>query len=372
VRIAVLVLVAGCGFSTPGARSDASPDSDVPIDAAVDAPDVPIDARGICIGTFVTVCREVAPADHIALNKPETIDTDVDPRCAVQPQGPGLPALCVMAGRDVKIDDPIIAIGSRPLVLVAFRDLNVTSVGSLVLTSPRGGAPGAGANDPGCSTPTAGGNLATGAGGGAGGSLGGSGGGGGTGGAGVASAGMAGAPHGTPARVIGGCRGSSGGQAGASTGGAGGNGGGAVMLIARNKMTIAGVVTAGGGGGDAAANLAGGGGGGSGGFIGLDAATYIISATATLAANGGGGASGGGAPLGDFGDDGKPALLPALGGVAPGVAGGGNGSLTTTVGGGGTPGAGGGGGGGGSGGVILVVGATSMPAMHSPQPIFLP
>lgn len=370
----MLVLAAGCGFQTaPGARSDASPDSLPPVDAAVDAAgDAPVDAPGICAGTFVTVCRAEEPTAHLAFKKPETVDTDRDPRCAVQPQGPGLPELCVMVGRDVRIEDPIIAIGTRPLVLVAFRDLGITSTGSLVLTSPRGAPHGAGANDPGCNAPTAGTGLAGGAGGGAGGSLGGAGGAGGTGSTGAAAAGMPGAPLGTPARLTGGCPGSAGGQAGGSAGGAGGNGGGAVMLIARNKLILAGVVSAGGGGGGAAASLAGGGGGGSGGFIGLEARIYSIAPTMTLMANGGGGASGGAAPLGDFGEDGQPMLIPALGGVAAGAAVGGNGSLTTTPGAAGGPGTGAGGGGGGSGGVILVIGASALAGAASPLPTFVP
>jgi hypothetical protein len=369
-RILALALATGCGFQTaPGAQIDATPDSPPPIDAAVDAP---VDAPGICLGTLVTVCREQEPTAHLAFKKPETIDTDRDPRCAAQSQGPGLPELCVMVGRDVRIEDPIIAIGTRPLVLVAFRDLGITSTGSLVLTSPRGAPHGAGANDPGCNAPSAGASLAGGAGGGAGGSLGGTGGAGGTGSTGAAAAGMPGAPLGMLTRMTGGCPGSAGGQAGGSTGGAAGNGGGAVMLIARSKLILAGVVSAGGGGGSPAASLAGGGGGGSGGFIGLEARTFNIAPTMTLMANGGGGASGGTAPLGDFGDDGHPALIPAQGGVAAGTAVGGNGSLTTTAGSAGGPGTGGGGGGGGSGGVILVIGATALAGTASPRPTFMP
>jgi hypothetical protein len=364
--ILVLVIVSGCGFRSPVAGDDAMQ----PIDGGTDAPaDSLLDApSGICIGRFVLVCRPTLPV-NLPLLAPATINTDLDPRCALQDQGPGTPQVCVMAGNDIRIDAQITVIGSHPLVLAAFHDLNITGKGNLVLTSPRDGLPGAGANDPACHPATAGGNGGAGGGGGAGGSFGGAGGAGGTGDlAGAASAGQPGTPITPILRVTGGCKGSKGGDAGLTTGGAPGNGGGAVMLIAANKLTLAGTVTAGGGGG-LPAIAAGGGGGGSGGFVGLDAKTYAI--MGRVAANGGGGASGGAVLPGGPGSDGDSSITTAApGGPAPiGGGAGGDGSIALQsdgTAGQNAPNGGGGGGGGGGAGVILVKGTAPAGGAFSP------
>jgi hypothetical protein len=389
----LLILASGCEFHSNATVTDGGPiftdgpdhpSVDVAI-AEVDAPsntslDAAIDAAidgaiASCFGQFVTVCLPPVLPD-LSLAKSGVIDTDQDPRCVMQGQGPGAPVLCVLAGMDVEVDAAIAVIGSHPLVVAAIRDLRITATGSLSLTSGRDALPGAGANDPLCGSAAAGVNGTTGAGGGAGGSFGGTGGGGG---AGATSAGTPSTPFGALTRVVGGCAGSGGGDVGAVTGGAPGNGGGGVVLLAGRTLTLDGFVTAGGGGGaTASAQAAGGGGGGSGGFVALDAVAYEI--TGLIAANGGGGGSGAGllSPGASGGDGIASATVAASGGVGgePPVAGGagGRGSLGVERDGdiGRSTAAGGGGGGGGAG--LIVIEAATLPSggTYSPQPTLLP
>lgn len=340
----------------------------MPIDAG------PSDAAsGPCVGRFILICRPAVPPS-LSITKDATIDTDQEPRCVMEDQGPGAPALCVMTGMDIRVDAAITVIGSHPLVLAAFQDLNITPKGKLILTSTRGMKPGAGANDLACHSPTAGGNGVAAAGGGAGGSFGGTGGAGGTGGTGSVTAGMPGAPIMPIIHVTGGCKGSKGGDDGVTAGGAPGDGGGAVMLIAARKLILDGLVTAGGGGGNVPGALGGGGGGGSGGFVGLDAKTYAIKGQ--VAANGGGGASSGAtALLGAPGEDGTASTTNvANGGVAPlGGAAGGDGSIGALQNGAmGQPGVNGGGGGGGGAGVILLKGTAPTGGTYSPALTIVP
>jgi len=177
--------------------------------------------KPFCVGRFVAVCRLATP-QNLTLSAAETINTDTDPRCALQDQGAGVPQLCVVAGNDITVSAQIIAIGSHPLVLAAFNDLNVTAGGSLILSSPSGQTPGGGANDPACHPSTAAAasinnNHSTG--GGAGGSLGGSGGIGGTGDSGYELGGTSGAPIAPITWVVGGCKGSKGGDVGQTAAG---------------------------------------------------------------------------------------------------------------------------------------------------------
>lgn len=128
-----------------------------------------------------------------------------------------------------------------------------------------------------------------------------------------------------PDQVLGGC---DGGNGFGAVGGSGGDGGGAVLLSARDTLTISGGIHAGGEGGDGGGQQlltggAGGGGGGSGGLIELEAAFVTTEAEARLAANGGGGGEGGSNSGGGSGHDGDHAdfgTTPAAGGA------GGNGS----------------------------------------------
>jgi hypothetical protein len=368
-RLLLVVLAAGCGFRTSALQGDAGADAVVISDAQV-LVDAPLDGPSVCVGRFVQVCREEMPVD-LRLRDAETINTDTDPRCVAQNQGANQPTLCVITANDLRIDNAITVIGTRPLVLAAFNDLNITPAGAIILSSPRGMPAGPGANDPACNTPTPGADSADGAGGGAGGSFGGSGGPGGAGG-GPTTGGAPGAPLVMPTRVTGGCPGSKGGNAGATQGGAPGNGGGAVMLIAANRLTI-GSITAAGCGGSSTAALGGGGGGGSGGFVGFDAATYMTS-NAFVTANGGGGGSGGVGAIGGAGQDGQPSITSAAaGGVAALAASGGTGSITPfSFGSLGNPSSGGASGGGGSAGVILVKSTQTIGGSYSPPPTYVP
>jgi len=325
-----------------------------------------------CIGRFIAVCRPSSPP-NLTFSVSETVNTDTDSRCELQDQKAGEPQLCVMAGNDIRVETQITAIGSHPLVLTAFHDLNITVKGNLVLTSSHGGPPGAGANDPACKLSD---SKAGGGGGGAGGSFGGRGG---DGGSGYLGGDFASDPIVPLVRVTGGCKGSPGGMDCGKFGGLSGDGGGAVMLIAANTLTIAGSVTAGGGGGGAAPpppGCSGGGGGGSGGFVGLDAMKYTISGPGMVTANGGGGGAGGddSSSPGYPGDDGN-SLRVAAGGQAGSSGGiGGRGSFYPVSDGerGFTAELGGGGGGGGSAGVILVKGIAPAGWSFSPPPTYVP
>jgi len=224
------------------------------------------------------------------------------------------------------------------------------------------------------------------------------GGGGGLQGTGGAGARGAGAPLGggaggvsVPALVLrAGCPGGASGTAGAtatppaaqSSQALGGAGGGAIRLVARDAITVAGSVSANGAGGAGAPqrSACGGGGGGSGGYVGLEAPTVAIGATGVVTANGGGGGGGGGGTdAGNEGSDGKIDLQVAPGGAASasgcGQAGG-AGSLATQLSGetavlaGGCV-AGGGGGGGAAGYVVIASHgfAAEATAKISPPPL---
>lgn len=103
-----------------------------------------------------------------------------------------------------------------------------------------------------------------------------------------------------PTEVRGGCSGGNGGEGDGSGAGDHGNGGGAILLSARNDVTVSGHIQAGGAGGEHATDgHSGGGGGGSGGYIALEAPLITLSNATILAANGadaseGGGGGGGG------------------------------------------------------------------------------
>jgi hypothetical protein len=165
-----------------------------------------------------------------------------------------------------------------------------------------------------------------------------------------------------------------------------GSGGGALVLAARNSITIhaTGNVLAGGGGGAGAptGSACGGGGGGSGGFVGLDATTITVAAMGVVAANGGGGGgSAGFLGQGNKGMDGVASNMRAQGGMAiPGPdcgergGRGGAGPIvaingeTNAL----TDGCGGGGGGGGAGHVFVWSSALASTGTISPDPTVMP
>jgi hypothetical protein len=194
--------------------------------------------------------------------------------------------------------------------------------------------------------------------------------------------GLPGAGIAPPMNIQGGCAGGNGGAGSSGLQGIRGAGGGAVVVAARESITItsSGVIHAGGGGGSQGrANYGAGGGGGAGGYVGLDAPSVTVAGT--LAANGGGG--GGGAS--DYssatsGQNGRSDGSPALGGAGATASNvgncnkGGNGSAGGTLVGaaGGTSLCGGGGGGGGAGYILIwspaldVSGTISPPATAGP------
>jgi hypothetical protein len=280
----------------------------------------------------------------------EVINVDECPTLVPEPGG-GSSMWCVIAAPQITIGPNITVRATQsgspwPLVLLATSG-DLTIHGTLDVASHQGQGPnlvGAGADPASCMP-----HNGTMGGGGAGGSF-------------VSSGGAGGTSGGTPqgpataSTLRGGCPGGSAGPNGSQVGG---QGGGAVYLVAKNAITIDGLVDASGAGGTrglGSASLAsGGGGGGSGGMIALAAEGAItVTANGALIADGGGGGGGGvlGAPGGD-GHEWTSTLAP-LGG-SPGVPGsmnvGGNGAylnmaasdgstgLTTAGGGGGGTGA---------------------------------
>ncbi len=205
--------------------------------------------------------------------------------------------------------------GKRPLILVSWSDADLRGV---IDVTSRPGMPAAGANPEGCAGAAAGpgSNDLEGAGGGGGGGFGTSGAIGGTGRDGLAGAGRAGGASPT-GMFRGGCAGGVGGNA---LRGAGGEGGGAIVIAAREHVTLNGIITAGGAGGGAAqGGRGGGGGGGSGGYVGLAAASVVLGPGAILAANGGGGGGGSDGTPAMAGRDGQPAAIPAAPGAGQGM-----------------------------------------------------
>ncbi|MDB4954798.1 MAG: hypothetical protein JWO36_2367 [Myxococcales bacterium] len=403
MRFVLLALVAGCSFSAGNAGSgdahlsDATDATDATDGRIVD--DAPIDAPNMCFGTTVHVCLTTLPTGPRALPASpfDTGGTSCD-QIVTQTNGPDL---CVLAGTTISVSSAFVAIGSRPLVLVATDSLTVSNTLDVSSTiQPR--RKGAGANANGCvSTGMVGTSDMGGGGGGAGGSFGTVGGNGGIGDtnnnfppAGVAPGGVAAAAQ-TPQHLRGGCPGGKGGDGddpgmnpNASPGGPAGDSGGAVALIAHNSITIPGGVYASGAGGEATPGLSGsnncgltnggfeqgGGGAGAGGMIVIDAPAITIAGR--VVANGGAGAGGGGCQGGTSGGDGTTASwnARAAAGTGGANAGGnaGNGAQGTAIGmttnlNGADNGAGAGGGAGGLG-VVWIEGALTGGTMMSPAP----
>jgi hypothetical protein len=359
-----------------------------PPDASIDASDPGggPDAS-VCFGSgLVKVCLASAPSGPVTIDQSEPLDTSVDRNCPqiVAGGANAVSDMCVFAGTTVTVGN-VVAIGSRPLVVIATGTLSV--VGTLDVSSKTGNPRlGAGANPGTCITATGAGDDTGGGGGGAGGSFGTKGGAGGSGDlnnngppAGTAKGGTAGLAQPSPARLRGGCPGGTGGTGESPQRAAGGDGGGAIYLIAGTSITIDGNVYASGGGGDADSNASGiaqgGGGGGSGGLIGFDAPSIRV--TGRVVANGGAGGGGGGTTAGG-GRGGEGTTMSwsarATGGTAGPIATANDGSgaagtaVNQTGNVDGSDGDGGGGGGGGGLGVILISGALSGGMTMSPTP----
>lgn len=325
-----IAILAACNFQStraPGTDVDASADGPgidaARLDAApvVDAVILP-DAQ-LCYGVgVVKVCFSALPTGTVNLpGAANPLDTSVNASCTLVVAQQGGPSLCVIGGTTVTVSGTLVAIGARPLVLVATDVLTVSSSGTIDVSSVSGNGArrGAGGNATECSRSDKGQNDSGGAGGGAGGSFGAVGGTGGTGDldssgppGGSGAGGNAGAAQTSPTVLHGGCVGGAGG-AGTNdprdTGGTGGDGGGAVYLIAGSRIAIEGNgnVFASGAGGRVTAGSGGfqegAGGGGSGGMIGLDAP--MIQVQGRVVANGGAGGGGGGNVGGTGGGNGS-------------------------------------------------------------------
>jgi hypothetical protein len=255
-----------------------------------------LDAGHNCFGAgaFI-VCLGDAdlPTGPFDVSTPTQVDTTA---CALTFTPPAGGTWCVEAGTSITISSALTAIGPHPLVLLATQDIDVTSTGSVDVSSTiLPPTIGAGANAPACQAPIApGDNNGVGGGGAAGGSFGTLGGHGGAGTHGTGgSGGIPGASAFLPVDTLrGGCAGGKGGDGVvAASGGEAGNGGGAVLLVAGGQIVIAGSVAASGAGGHhGLAGRGGGGGGGAGGMIVFAAATTTL--TGNVVANGGGGGAG--------------------------------------------------------------------------------
>jgi hypothetical protein len=349
VRVAFALAIASAGCSALLGIDD--------LRLADDARPAPGDGAGgdgpgvNCIGGgLLQVCPDPPPSSEFAVVGPQQLDTATDPACVTMKSGSVEVCAIVRGSIDIAAAATLRVIGPRPLVLASMSTISV--LGAIDVASVLGKPPGGGADPQGCQLIAPPGAGA----GGAGGSFGGSGGNGGTGGS------MAPPRVTTLTEIRGGCAGGMGGGKGALPAG---TGGGAVYLMARDSILIAGRINASGAGGSGADNSAtsGGSGGGAGGLIGLDAPS--ISGSGTLFANGGGGGGGSGLlTAGKPGTESPDAKSPGLGGAGNG--GGGNGSVGTALS--GSPGVDGqaGGGGGGGAGVIYARGMLTISGAISP------
>jgi hypothetical protein len=286
---------------------------------------------GYCLGfPKFRVCLDEEPTSPLAIDEDLLLDTSASNLCASkQPTSwsmQGQPKACFLVGSSVTISAKVQARGALPLVIFASESITITSSLDAAShnASPTNMIHGPGSTNtmqqqelmcigmaPGTGAATAGGSGGTFR------TRGGEGG--------RSSAGSLGGkapdPSMDPPMVLRpGCDGGSGPTNTTTnmTGGSGGFGGGVVYLVAKNKITINGVVNVSGAAGGGGRATAGGGGGGSGGMILLHAQT-ITGNGGVLVANGGGGGGGGGQSTGSYGLE--PSLQTPTQ-VAPGGVGG--------------------------------------------------
>jgi hypothetical protein len=339
-----------------GTGSDAGTGSDGDMGMMDAPPDAPT-----CFGAApFDICAMPPPTGDLTLSG--SLDTDGAMCSATQLwSSSGQTPSCFIAAANITVMNLAVT-GSRPLVLVATGEINVTghvdAASHIATTTP---TEGPGSLNPGtCGTFGAPAGVIP-AGGGAGASLASDGGSGGDGGGGQNGTNAGGTKYAPflatpPGTLRAGCRGQQGG-AGMGSGGLGGFGGGALYLVsgARIVLGASAIINASGAGGDAGGKAAGGGGGGSGGMILVHAPAFEITNGAIVVANGGSGGTGGdktGSGTGTRGNDPDPAnpMTPAPGPTGAGGAGGAGfavGSAAATGGNGLTDEGGGGGGGGG-------------------------
>lgn len=358
---ALALVVGGCSFSaTPGGGAGGQ-DAQVPPDAAIDGPGDG-SSEPVCLGSYIRICVP-APSSTLMLMAGR-LDTQQSLLCAPYTATPMVSA-CVVAAQSITIPpgNTVSVSGDRPLVLFSTGSITISGV---LDGASRGSSPGPAADTGPCQTNFTDPTTGTQGGGSWGGSFGGPGhNGGNTPGGGIG--GIA-APPGNVTTLTGGCPGGNGADNGIDTGGGSrGHGGGALLLIAKQTLTIAGTVDASGGGGGGGELGGGGGGGGSGGMIVLDATT--VNTPGRCFANGGGGGEGGSFFSGRDGNESSSPGSAGSGGSGGAFGGGngGNGGFGTT---GSRPGSngsdanqaqggpGGGGAGGGGVGVIKVLSAS--------------
>jgi hypothetical protein len=327
-------------------------------DASVDT----TDAGEECIGgVLFQICYDPATVPAM-LPASRAIDTTTNAQCTQVRDG--TPPVCIIIAQQVDIEDSLRIVGPDPVAIVSTGDLVIGSAGIIDVSSQGGGipSPGAGADTGACTTMAgeAQGTIDNRAGGGAGGSFGGMGGPGGSGPSKVANGQPAPLDEST---LHGGCPGGAGGARNGSAQARGGDGGGAVYVVAKGTIHIAGRISANaergyGGNTTSPADFPGGGGGGAGGMIVLDADVIVVDAGAALVANGGGGGGGAnGTQQGRDGTDGASTGAPGGSGGGGGTSIGGDGGAGSSRnrndgspgGSGGSTQGGGGGGGGGAG-----------------------
>lgn len=248
---------------------------------------------------------------------------------------PGGIATVVLAFEDLEVagNSTLSIIGARPAIIVSLKDILVLGAIQVAAGAQPCAAGGAGANGSGFAYNSGGGGGGFATAGGAGGSVA----------AGAAGGAAGGVNVGTALR--GGCPGGLGGGSSERASA----GGGALQLVARQNITIAGIVNAPGRGGEGGGFGNGGNGGGSGGDLLLEA-QQVIASSGGLTCNGGGGGEAG---TPNDGQPGQPTSMVALGGtdaIAGGAGGAGAaGTTAATAGEGSSFFSGGGGGGGGLG-----------------------
>jgi hypothetical protein len=350
--VVALVGWAGCEFSSTAPSSNGNGDAGAPVVDGPVAPPTDVPPGVTCYGPAGwQACFAALPTGNVALKG--TLNTDGGAPCGVAPPmgwAASQPAACFVVGDVITMPaGGTVAMGRKPLVLIAKSLITVTGVLEVVTT--KGALPAECAAFGKNPNPAAGGNV--GGGGGAGGSFMTRAGNGGNG-EGGSQNGQAGlADQAAPGNLRGGCPGQPGGATNPPEAGDPGLGGSSVYLLSGGEIALQGAINASGSGGGGGDKRAGGGGGGSGGMIVLYGATITFAATPVpvLIANGGGG--GGGSTGSKAGAGGDPSVTSPLA-PTPGSGNGGQGfpaiandlDGTSGEGGGGAGGGGGGGGGG--------------------------
>ena len=328
------LLGVGCGFSgSSGTELDAGPDEP---DARVEPVPV-IDFLPVAEERFGEVDWNVIT--DVQLDTTNLRANPALPAGLIFEEGTqrdGTTKVAILRVKDLTVNSQVMLTvsGSRPLVILSGNQVTIQGILDVgargAVAGPGGSAAG---NGPGSGRPSVHGGEYddSGSGGGSFGTAGAAGGSAGT------TSSAAGIVYAIDDKLVGG---SSGGIAGVCTNPPGA-GGGALLVYARSKISIEGVITAGGGGGaggrenGCATGASGGAGGGSGGAIWLQ--TPALEGNGSLTANGGGGGGGSwsGGGNGSAGQDGKPITTnAALGGLRANGGGntnGGDGATQTTA-----------------------------------------